>query len=36
MGMATDVIKDEYEIVSVNLNSEKMIRIDGSSYLVLE
>ncbi|NLK87048.1 MAG: LCP family protein [Clostridiaceae bacterium] len=36
MGMATDVIKDDYEIVSVNLNSEKMIRIDGSSYLVLE
>lgn len=36
MGMATDIITDDYEIVSVNLNSDKMIRIDGSSYLVLE
>ena len=36
MGMATDIIKDEYEITTENLNSENMIRIDGSSYLVLE
>ena len=36
MSMATDIIKDEYEITSENLSSEKMIRIDGSSYLVLE
>lgn len=36
MGMATDIIADEYEITSENLNSEEMIRIDGSSYLVLE
>lgn len=36
MGMAKDIISDEYEITSENLNSEKMIRIHGSSYLVLD
>jgi LCP family protein required for cell wall assembly len=36
IGMATDIITDDYEILSENLNSDKMIRIDGSSYLVLE
>lgn len=36
IGMATDIITDKYEITSENLNSENMIRIDGSSYLVIE
>ncbi len=36
MVMATDVIVNDYEIVLENLNSDKMIRVDGSSYLVLE
>jgi len=36
MGIASDVITDSYAITSVNIDSEKMIRIDGSSYLVVE
>jgi len=36
MGIATDVIKDKYEITSINIDSEKSTRVDGSSYLVLE
>lgn len=36
MGMARDIISDEYEITSENLNSEKMTRINGSSYLVFD
>lgn len=36
MGMAKDIISDEYEITSENLNSEKTTRIYGSSYLVFE
>lgn len=34
--MATDIITKDYEIVSENLNSDKMIRVDGASYVVLE
>lgn len=36
IGMATNIISDKYEIDSENLNSEKMTRINGSSYLVFE
>lgn len=36
IGLATDIVKDGYEISSVNINSDKMTRIDGASYLVLE
>ncbi len=36
MGMARDIISDKYEITPENLNSEKTIRINGSSYLVLD
>ncbi len=36
MVMAKDIISDEYEITSENLNSEKMTRIYGSSYLVFD
>lgn len=36
MGIAKNVILEDYEITSENLNSENMIRIDGSSYLQLE
>jgi len=36
IGLAKDVISDKYEISSINLNSEKMIRINGSSYLVFD
>jgi len=36
MGMAVDVITNDYEIITESLTSNKMIRIDGSSYIVLE
>lgn len=36
MGMAKDIISDKYDITSENLNSEKMTRIYGSSYLVFD
>ena len=36
MGMAKDVILDEYEVTSESLGSEKMLRINGSSYLVFD
>lgn len=36
MGMAVDVITKDYEIITESLTSDKMIRIDGSSYIVLE
>ena len=34
IGLGKDIISDEYEITTENLNSDKMIRISGSSYLV--
>ncbi len=36
MVISTEIITQDYEIVLENLNSEKMTRIDGASYLVLE
>jgi len=36
IGMATDVITNDYEIVTETLYSDKMIRVYGSSYIVLE
>ena len=36
MGMARYIISDEYEITAENLNSEKMTRIYGASYLVFD
>lgn len=36
IGLATEVITKDYEIVLENINSDKMTRIDGSSYLVVE
>lgn len=36
IGLATDIVTKDYEIVLENINSDKMIRIDGSSYIVLE
>ena len=36
IGMATDVITSKYEIVTETLYSDKMIRVYGSSYIVLE
>ena len=36
MKIAAEVIKDGYEITTKNLNSDKMIRIDGASYLVFD
>jgi LCP family protein required for cell wall assembly len=36
MGLARYIVADKYEITSENLNSEKSIRIDGSSYMVLD
>lgn len=36
VGMAKYIISDEYEITSENLNSDKMIRINGSSHLVFD
>jgi len=35
MGMAADIITDQYTIETVNIDSDKMIRIKGSSYLVV-
>lgn len=35
-GLAANVIADGYEISSINIDSEKTTRIDGSAYLVLE
>jgi LCP family protein required for cell wall assembly len=36
MGLAANVITDEYEVSSINIDSEKTTRIDGAAYLVLE
>jgi hypothetical protein len=36
MGLARYIVADQYEITSENLNSEKLIRIDGSSYMVFD
>jgi len=36
MGIASNIISDGYEIVSVNIDSEEQIRVDGSAYLVVE
>lgn len=36
MGLAAAAITDGYEISSVNIDSEKTTRIDGSAYLVLD
>lgn len=36
MGLAANVITDEYEISSINIDSEKTTRIDGAAYLVLD
>ena len=36
IGLAKAVISDEYEIATENLNTEKMIRINGASHLVFE
>ncbi len=36
MGLARYIITDKYEITSENLSSEESIRIDGSSYMVLD
>lgn len=36
MSMATDVITNDYEITSINIDSEKTTRVDGSAYLVIE
>lgn len=36
MGIASEVITDNYEITTENLHSDKMIRIDGASYLVFD
>jgi LCP family protein required for cell wall assembly len=36
MGLARYIIQDDYEITTENLVSEKLIRINGSSYMVLE
>ncbi len=36
MSMATDVIKNNYEITSINIDSEKTTRVDGSAYLVID
>lgn len=34
-GIAANIVADKYEIETVNIDSEKMIRIKGSSYLVV-
>jgi LCP family protein required for cell wall assembly len=36
IGIAKDVISDEYDIVTENLFSEKQIRIDGAAYITFE
>lgn len=36
ISMATDVITNDYEITSINIDSEKTTRVDGSAYLVIE
>lgn len=36
VGIAKDVIIDGYEITSINIDSEKMTRVDGASYVVIE
>ncbi len=36
IGMAKDVITEKYEIKSINIDSEKMTRVDGASYIVIE
>jgi len=36
IGMATDVITNDYEIISINIDSEKTTRVDGAAYLVVE
>jgi polyisoprenyl-teichoic acid--peptidoglycan teichoic acid transferase len=36
MGLARYIITDKYEITTENLTSEKLIRINGSSYMVLD
>ena len=36
MGIASNIISDGYEIISVNIDSEEQIRVDGSAYLVVE
>lgn len=36
VGMAKDVITEKYEIKSINIDSEKMTRVDGASYIVIE
>lgn len=36
IGMAKDIISDEYEITVENLNSDKTTRISGASYLVFD
>lgn len=35
-GMAKDIIVDKYEVESINVNSENLTRINGSSYIVLD
>jgi len=36
IGMAKDIISDEYEITTENLSSEKLIRKYGASYMVFD
>jgi LCP family protein required for cell wall assembly len=36
MGLARYIVTDKYEITTENLNSEKLKRINGSSYMVLD
>ncbi|HEX2946384.1 MAG TPA: LCP family protein [Clostridia bacterium] len=36
MGIATNIISDKYEIISVNIDSEEQIWVDGSACLVVE
>ena len=35
MGIAANIVTDKYSIETVNIDSDKMIRITGSSYLVV-
>lgn len=35
MSIAANIVSDKYEIETVNIDSNKMIRIEGSSYLVI-